>query len=214
MTAPSSDRPLIVQGDFTVLLEVASAHFREAREALLAFAELVKSPEHFHTYRITPLSIWNARAAGLEAGRIVGTLEQFARYPVPANVAAEIREQAARFGRLELRRLGDGLVLTADDEALAEELARHKGLALVLAVRLPPRSFRVAPEDRGRLKQLLIKLGWPVRDLAGYVAGEPLPLRLRSTTAGWGFDNIRHSISPQHSYYQAALDWATKYIEK
>lgn len=84
-TDTSSDQPLIVQGDFTVLLEVASARFRAAREALIAFAELVKSPEHFHTYRITPLSLWNARAAGMESGRILQTLEGFARYPTPGS---------------------------------------------------------------------------------------------------------------------------------
>ncbi len=204
MTDSRSDLPLIVQGDFTVLLEVASARFREAREGLLAFAELVKSPEHFHTYRITPLSIWNARAAGMEPGRILETLEAFARYPVPSNVAAGIRDHAARFGRLELRRLGEGLVLTADDEALAEELARQKGLALVLSARLPPRSFQVATSDRGRLKQLLIKLGWPVRDLAGYAAGEPLPLALRALTRGGKALELRAYQSEAAASFHAA----------
>ena len=176
--------PVIVQSDSSVLLEVASPRYREAREALLAFAELVKSPEHFHTYRITPLSIWNACAAGMEPARILATLEGLARYPVPGNVAASIRDLAARFGKLELRRFGEDLVLTAEDELLAEELARHKGLALVLARRLSPRAFRIAPDDRGRLKRLLIKLGWPVRDLAGYVRGEELALTLRAETLG------------------------------
>ena len=173
-----------MQSDSSVLLEVASPRYREAREALLAFAELVKSPEHFHTYRITPLSIWNACAAGMEPARILATLEGLARYPVPGNVAASIRDLAARFGKLELRRFGEDLVLTAEDELLAEELARHKGLALVLARRLSPRAFRIAPDDRGRLKRLLIKLGWPVRDLAGYVRGEELALTLRAETLG------------------------------
>jgi DNA excision repair protein ERCC-3 len=182
MDAPLEHRPLIVQADSSLLLETASPAFREAREALLGFAELVKSPEHVHTYRITPLSIWNARAAGWEGERIVAVLERFSRYPLPGNVVANIRDQARRFGRLELRRLGEGLVLTADEEALAEELARTKGLALVLGARLPPRSFQVAIADRGRLKQLLIRSGWPVRDLAGYVDGEPLPLSLRAVT--------------------------------
>jgi DNA excision repair protein ERCC-3 len=180
LSAP--DLPVIVQSDSSVLLEVASPRYREAREALLAFAELVKSPEHFHTYRITPLSIWNACAAGMEPARILATLEGLARFPVPGNVATSIRDLAARFGKLELRRFGDELVLSAEDELLAEELARHKGLALVLAQRLPPRSFRIAPDDRGRLKRLLIKLGWPVRDLAGYVRGEALALELRTET--------------------------------
>jgi len=178
----ASDLPVIVQGDSSVLLEVASTRFREAREALLAFAELVKSPEHFHTYRITPLSIWNACAAGMAPERILATLAGLARYPIPGNVAASIQDLAARFGKLELRRMGEGLVLTASEEPLAEELARHKGLALVLVQRLGPRSFRIAPDDRGKLKQLLIKAGWPVRDLAGYVTGEALALELRATT--------------------------------
>jgi DNA excision repair protein ERCC-3 len=189
----ASELPLIVQGDFTVLLEVASPRFREAREGLLAFAELVKSPEHFHTYRITPLSIWNARAAGMASERILETLAAFARYPVPGNVAAGIRDQAARFGRLELRRLGEGLVLTADDEALAEELARHKALALVLAARLPPRSFRVEGA-RGRLKQLLVKLGWPVRDPRRVWPASPSPLR----------DDARGEALELRAYQQAA----------
>lgn len=180
--AAATDLPLIVQSDSSVLLEVANPRYREAREALLSFAELVKSPEHFHTYRITPLSIWNACAAGLEPTRILGTLTELSRYPVPSNVAASVRDLAARFGKLELRRVGPDLVLTAEDERVAEELARQKGLALVLAQRLSPRSFRIAPDDRGRLKRLLIKLGWPVRDLAGFVRGEPLEVALRSAT--------------------------------
>ncbi len=202
-----SDLPLIVQGDFTVLLEVENPSFREAREALLAFAELVKSPEHFHTYRITPLSIWNARAAGVASERILERLASFARYPVPPNVSAEIRDQAARFGRLELRRLGDGLVLTADDEALAEELARHKALAQVLSARLPPRSFRVETSARGRLKQLLIKLGWPVRDLAGYTAGEPLSFALRAITRGGAPLELRaYQREAAESFYAAGSE--------
>jgi DNA excision repair protein ERCC-3 len=207
MSTSSSEPPLIVQGDFTVLLEVANPRYREAREALLAFAELVKSPEHFHTYRVTPLSIWNARAAGMEPGRILEALERLSRYPVPANVVKEIRDQAARYGRLELRRLGGGLVLTADEEALAEELARAKGLAQVLSVRLPPRSFRVASRDRGRLKQLLVKLGWPVRDLAGYASGEPLPLELRATTrAGQALALRAYQREAAASFHAAGSD--------
>ncbi|HVS09755.1 MAG TPA: DNA repair helicase XPB [Planctomycetota bacterium] len=198
------DRPLIVQADSSLLLETASSAFREAREALLGFAELVKSPEHVHTYRITPLSIWNARAAGWEGERIVETLQRFSRYPLPGNVVATIREQARRFGRLELRRLGEGLVLTADDAALAEELARTKGLALVLGTRLPPRSFRVDPGQRGRLKQLLIRLGWPVRDLAGYVDGERLALELRETTRGGEALALRDYQSEAAAAFHAA----------
>jgi DNA excision repair protein ERCC-3 len=204
MADSSADSPLIIQGDFSILLEVASPRFREAREALLSFAELLKSPEHFHTYRITPLSIWNARAAGLSGERILQRLESLARYAIPGNVSSGIRDQAARFGRLELRRLGEGLVLTADDEVLAEELANTKALSLVLATRLPPRSFRVATIDRGRLKQLLIRLGWPVRDLAGYVEGEPLAMQLRSTTRGGAPLNLRGYQTDAAACFHAA----------
>lgn len=199
--------PVIVQSDSSVLLEVASPRYREAREALLSFAELVKSPEHFHTYRITPLSIWNACSAGMEPARILATLESLARYPVPGNVAASIRDLAARFGKLELRRFGEDLVLTAEDELLAEELARHKGLALVLARRLSPRAFRIAPDDRGRLKRLLIKLGWPVRDLAGYVRGEALALELRAETlAGKPFALRAYQTEAVEAFHAAGAE--------
>lgn len=200
----AADLPLIVQSDSSVLLEVASPRYREAREALLAFAELVKSPEHFHTYRITPLSVWNACAAGIEPTRILGTLTELSRYPVPGNVAASIRELAARFGKLELRRVGSDLVLTAEDELVAEELARQKGLALVLTERLSSRSFRIAPDDRGRLKRLLIKLGWPVRDLAGFVRGEALAVELRSATlAGKPFALRTYQLDAVEAFHVA-----------
>src|ERR687883_14299 len=94
--------PLIVQGDRTLLLEVQNDRFAAAREAIAPFAELEKSPEYIHTYRITSLSLWNAAAAGLPAAEMVARLRAFARYPVPDNVAADIRELAARWGRLRL----------------------------------------------------------------------------------------------------------------
>ncbi len=115
------DNPLIVQGDQTVLVEVDSPHYVEARDYLAGFAELIKSPEHIHTYRITPLSIWNAAAAGTKASAIVETLERFSKYEVPQHVVVGIRDYASRYGRLQLTRADDHLVLTADDQPLAEE---------------------------------------------------------------------------------------------
>lgn len=180
-----TENPLIVQGDHTVLVEVASPRYGEARDALLGFAELVKSPEHVHTYRITPLSIWNACAAGLTADGIVAALETYAKYPVPQHVAASVRDFASRYGRLRLLRDGrDGtLRLQCADVALAEEVSRQRAIAPLLAERFDGTSFRVAAESRGRLKQALVKIGFPAEDLAGYTPGEPLAIRLRDRTA-------------------------------
>jgi len=187
MTTHRPDNPLIVQGDHTVLLEVDSLRYAVARDALARFAELVKSPEHVHTYRITPLSIWNACAAGVETAEIVETLHEFSKYDVPQHVATEIRDYASRYGRLRLSRDERGLVLTADDQPLAEEIACNKHVVPLLGERLSPLEFHVVAVTRGRLKQALIKVGFPVEDLAGYREGETLPVALRATT-GTGED--------------------------
>ncbi len=179
---PRPDDPLIVQGDLTVLVEVSSPRYAEARDRLLSFAELVKSPEHVHTYRITPLSIWNARAAGCESEQILGTLEEYSRYPIPENVRAEVIEQSSRFGRLILDRVEGALRLTAASATLAEELSYGDSLQPILSERIGDRAFRIDTANRGALKQALIKLGHPVHDLAGYARGEELELELRTAT--------------------------------
>jgi DNA excision repair protein ERCC-3 len=184
MTAYRPENPLIVQGDQSILAEVASARFGEARDRIARFAELVKSPEHVHTYRITPLSIWNACAAGAAPDEIVGVLREFSKYAVPANVESGIRDAATRYGRLRLVRAPDGLVLAADEAVLAEEVSRIRGVAPHLGERLSPTEFRVQTAERGRLKQALVKAGWPAEDVAGYTQGEPLPIALRETTRG------------------------------
>jgi DNA excision repair protein ERCC-3 len=178
------ENPLIVQGDQTILAEVASPRFEQARDRIARFAELVKSPEHVHTYRVTPLSVWNACAAGAAPDEIVEALREFSKYAVPANVETGIRDAAGRYGRLRLLRDGDGLVLSADDAALVEEISRHRTVAPYLGERLSPRAFRVPTAERGRLKQGLVKAGWPAEDRAGYTPGEPLPITLRETTRG------------------------------
>jgi DNA excision repair protein ERCC-3 len=192
MTGFRPDNPLIVQGDHTLLVEVDSPRYAEARDRLAPFAELVKSPEHVHTYRITPLSIWNACAAGLSPEEIEATLHDLAKYPVPANVTTGVRSHASRYGRLRLVRPSpqgilvdpEGLTLTAADLPLAEEIARQKGVAPHLGERLSPLTFRIDPGSRGRLKQALVKAGFPAEDLAGYKAGERLTLAFRDTTLG------------------------------
>jgi DNA excision repair protein ERCC-3 len=179
MTGYRPENPLIVQGDYTVLVEVDSPRYAEARDQLARFAELVKSPEHVHTYRITPLSVWNACAVGADPAEIAGALREFAKYPVPPHVATGIRDHASRYGRLRLLRGPDGLLLEAQDAPLAEEIVRHRQVAPLLGERTSATAFRVDPEARGRLKQALVKAGWPAEDLAGYTPGEPLPVGLR-----------------------------------
>lgn len=182
MTEYNPQNPLIVQGDHTVLMEVDGPHYTAARDALARFAELVKSPEHVHTYRITPLSIWNACAAGVSVDEIVETLHRFSKYEVPAHVVVEVHDFASRYGRLRLTREASGLVLAAVDQALAEEISRNRHVGPLLVERLSPTQFRIDPVARGRLKQALVKVGFPASDLAGYRPGDPLPIRLRETT--------------------------------
>jgi len=183
--------PLIVQSDRTILLETHGPLAAAARDAIAPFAELVKSPEHIHTYRLTPLSIWNARSAGLGGAAMVDALRRYAKYPVPESIATEIEELAGRYGRATLRRRDGDLVLEVRDLSLAEELSRDKRLADLLAARLAPTLFRVPPERRGLLKQALVAAGYPAEDLAGYVAGERLPIRLRERCASGAPLNVR-----------------------
>lgn len=180
----SPDNPLIVQSDRTVLLEAGHPRAEACRARLARFAELERSPEHIHTYRITPLSIWNARASGLAAEDMVATLHEFSRYPVPQSVAYEIADQAARYGRLRLVREDGRLRLVVSDPAILEEIARARSVAGLLGDRLADDAVEVAPLARGRLKQALIKLGWPAEDLAGYTPGAPLALSLRRSVNG------------------------------
>ena len=176
------ENPLIVQSDLTVLLEVNSPRYEAARDVLARFAELEKSPEHIHTYRITPLSLWNAAAAGLNAVEIGEALETYGKYEIPQNVNVEIEETIARYGRIELDRDGDHLVLTADDPLLLVEILRHKTVEPYIKERLDDHRAAVEPLYRGHLKQALTKVGFPVRDLAGYLAGSPLSFSLRDET--------------------------------
>lgn len=176
------ENPLIVQGDHNILVEVDSPRYAEARDALVRFAELIKAPEHIHTYRVTPLSVWNARAAGVDPAEINNSLDEFSKYPVPEHVHVGIRDWASRYGRLQIERGDAGLVLRADDRLLAEEIAHTKPLLRFLGNRISPTEFRIDAILRGELKQALVKVGFPAEDLAGYVSGEALAFDLRAET--------------------------------
>ncbi len=179
--------PLIVQGDKSVLVEVDNPLYSEARDALAPFAELEKSPEHIHTYRLTPLSLWNAAAAGMKADDMIDVLRRFSKFPLPSNLAPDIGELVSRYGRVRLERQTDvveegpaPLKLVCPDVPLLEELARQPKVRDYLGKRLNKTSFAIDPAFRGVLKQALIAVGYPAEDLAGYTEGASLPINLRA----------------------------------
>lgn len=180
------DGPLIVQSDKTVLLEVDHPRAQEARIALAPFAELERAPEHVHTYRITPLALWNSRAAGHDAEQVVHALETYSRFPVPQALLIDIAETMSRYGRVRLHKHpAHGLILESEEPAILAELLRHKKIKPMLGARIDDQSIIVHPSERGRLKQELLKVGWPAEDLAGYVDGEAHPVALSTEHEQW-----------------------------
>ncbi|WP_326566578.1 DNA repair helicase XPB [Amycolatopsis rhabdoformis] len=174
-----TDGPLIVQSDKTVLLEVDNPQANDARIAIAPFAELERAPEHVHTYRITPLALWNARAAGHDAEQVVDALTTYSRFPVPQPLLIDVVDVMGRFGRLQIaNHPAHGLVMSTTDRAVLEEVSRHKKISPMLGARIDPDTVIVHPSERGRLKQALLKVGWPAEDLAGYVDGEAHPIAL------------------------------------
>src|SRR6201991_1249042 len=179
-----ADGPLIVQSDKTLLLEVDHPSADDARMAVAPFAELERAPEHVHTYRVTPLALWNARAAGHDAEQVVDALTRSSRYPVPQPLLIDIVDTMGRFGRLTLQNHpAHGLTMSTIDRAVLEEVLRHKKIAPMLGERIDDDTVIVHPSERGHLKQALLKIGWPAEDLAGYVDGEHHAIALREE--GW-----------------------------
>ncbi|MCQ9353526.1 DEAD/DEAH box helicase [Corynebacterium sp. 153RC1] len=180
------DGPLIVQSDKTVLLEIDHPLAPIARAALAPFAELERAPEHVHTYRITPLALWNARAAGHDAEQVVDVLERFSRFPVPQALLIDVAETMGRYGRVRLHKHpAYGLILESSEPAILAELQRHKKISPMFGAQVDPETIVVHPSERGRLKQELLKVGWPAEDLAGYVDGEAHPIALSTAEEQW-----------------------------
>lgn len=176
--------PLIVQSDKTLLLEVDHERADACRRAIAPFAELERAPEHIHTYRLTPLGLWNARAAGHDAEQVVDALVSYSRYPVPQALLVDVAETMARYGRLTLdKHPAHGLVLTTTDRPVLEEVLRSKRIRPLLGARIDGDTVAVHPSERGQIKQALLKLGWPAEDTAGYVDGEAHRIELRED--GW-----------------------------
>ncbi|MBF6272199.1 helicase [Nocardia sp. 852002-20019_SCH5090214] len=181
-----TDGPLIVQSDKTLLLEVDHEQADAARQAIAPFAELERAPEHVHTYRVTPLALWNARAAGHDAEQVVDALVSYSRYAVPQPLLVDVVETMARYGRLQLvKHPAHGLVLVSLDRAVLEEVLRHKKIQPMLGARIDDDTVVVHPSERGRIKQMLLKIGWPAEDLAGYVDGEAHRIDLDFATHEW-----------------------------
>ncbi len=179
---PNPSNPLIVQSDKSVLLEVDNPLYEDARDSLARFAELVKSPEYVHTYRITPLTLWNAASMGMTPDEVVAALEEFAKYPIPGNISREIIDYMSRYGQLSLYKDDLDLLLICENEDLAEEIWANSKITEFILDRVDEVTFRVDPSKRGFIKQALIEVGHPVEDLAGYVEGEHLPFEIRTMT--------------------------------
>jgi DNA excision repair protein ERCC-3 len=194
--------PAIVQADLTILLEVDHPAYELARDALAGFAELVKSPEHIHTYRITPLSLWNAAASGLTAAVVMEALERHSRYDVPDVVRSEVVEYISRYGRLVLDRDDRGYFLRSDDSTLLKMLAHQQAVQRYFSEFTDDHTVRVEPSARGYLKQAMVKLGFPIEDLAGYTEGAKLEFKLRETTLeGKPFDLRRYQREAAEVFY-------------
>jgi DNA excision repair protein ERCC-3 len=173
---------LIVQSDKTLLLDIDHAMSTECRRAIAPFAELERSPEHIHTYRLTNLGLWNARAAGHDAEMVIDTLIKYSRYAVPHSILVDVAETMSRYGRLRLE--ADpihGLILVTTDTAVLEEVIRAKKIAPLLGVRIDNETIAVHPSQRGQIKQSLLRLGWPAEDFAGYVDGQAHEIALKQT---------------------------------
>ncbi len=175
-----SEGPLIVQSDKTLLLDIDHPLSTECRRAIVPFAELERSPEHIHTYRLTNLGLWNARAAGHDAELVIDTLIKYSRYAVPHSLLVDVAETMSRYGRLRLE--ADpihGLILITTDVGVLEEVIRAKKIAPLLGVRIDPETIAVHPSQRGAIKQSLLRLGWPAEDFAGYVDGQAHEIALK-----------------------------------
>src|SRR5215208_337175 len=185
MAAPfDGPGPLVVQSDRTLLLEVDHPEAGACRITIAQFAELERAPEHIHTYRLTPLGLWNARAAGHDAEQVVDTLLSYSRYAVPHALLVDVAETMARYGRLRLEKHPThGLTLVSTDRPVLEEVLRAKKVAGMIGSRIDDDTVVVHASERGNLKQALLKLGWPAEDFAGYVDGEAHAIDLRED--GW-----------------------------
>ena len=182
---------IIVQSNLEIMVEVDNPNYTTARDAIAPFTELVKSPEHLHTYKISHLSLWNAAATGLRAPEVLERLESQSRYPIPPTVVTEIEDYMARYGLLRLKKEDGRLMMESDDKLMFLEICKLKDVEPFIIEYIDDTHVVVDPERRGHLKMVLTNAGFPVEDLAGYTVGDPLPIRLRETTVSGKPFNLR-----------------------
>ena len=182
---------IIVQSNLEIMVEVDNPNYTTARDAIAPFTELVKSPEHLHTYKISHLSLWNAAATGLRAPDVIERLESQSRYPIPPTVVTEVEDYMARYGLLRLKKEDDRLTMESDDKIMFLEICKLKDVEPFIIEYIDDTHVVVDPERRGHLKMVLTNAGFPVEDLAGYTVGDPLPIRLRETTVSGKPFNLR-----------------------
>jgi len=196
------DRPLIVQSDRSILVEVRNPSFDVARDYLALFAELVKSPEHIHTYSISPISLWNAAASGLTPENIMAFLDRYGKYETPQNVKRDIIDYMGRYGRLVLHKRGEDLVLISDDDSLITEILNTERVARYVERQLGELELLIPPLHRGDIKQAMMRIGYPVKDVAGYVDGAFFELALREFTSdGEAFKFRDYQLAATDAFY-------------
>ncbi len=201
------ENPLIVQSDSTILLEVDNSRFFQARNALSRFAELEKSPEHIHTYRLSPISLWNAASLGITSTQVMEDLVRFSKYEIPQNITYEIQDFISRFGKVKLTTAGDMLEITSTDELIITEIWNNRDIRPYLDELVDNYTVLIDPSNRGFIKQSLIKLGYPVEDLAGYTPGAPFDISLRERTLGGDtFTMRKYQVEAIESFYAGGTE--------
>ncbi|MGE5472732.1 MAG: DNA repair helicase XPB [Ignavibacteriales bacterium] len=193
------NNPLIVQSDRTIMAEVKNDLYEEARDAISRFSEIIKSPEYIHTYRITPLSLWNAAASGMKSQDMISALEKFGKYDLPDNIKKDILDYVGRYGKVKLLKEGAELVLKAEDQLLITEIENNKKIQPYVKTRIDNNTISINPDMRGHIKHALLKVGYPVEDLAGYIDGAFLDVNLRDITTKGSAFGLR-------KYQQEAVD--------
>ncbi len=183
----STLKPLIIQGDRSILLDVHTPESDDARFALIPFTELEKSPEHIHTYRITHLSLWNAASAGISVDQIIGVLTKYSRFPLQQSVLAWMSETISRYGKIVLKPAENDeyLYIVVENELIFKELSHFTLLKKYIIQEIEEaNSFLIDILNRGSVKQVLLQLGWPCKDEVPLKDGEPFSIELRKETLG------------------------------
>jgi DNA excision repair protein ERCC-3 len=198
----ADNKPVIVQSDGSILLEVQNDAYEDARDAILPFAELVKSPEYVHTYRITPISLWNAAAIGTGCEDVMNALTLYSRYEIPSSVEMRIKDAFSRWDAVRLISAGDELEVEVKENIILERVLASKQVQECITSVLPGKGFNISKGVRGRFKHIMIKLGFPVNDLVGYEQGDPLDIPLKKVTAtGDAFSLRRYQIEAVENFW-------------